>query len=225
MEIGSKIKQLRYKAGLTQEQLATRLGISPQSVSKWENSVTMPDITLLPALATELGVTIDELFDLTIDQRLQRIEKRLDIEEEFSKEIFLEYEAFLKAQLDEDCDNTRVISLLAHLYHHRMEADSKRVSTLARRAIMLHPEKKDCQWLLQKAEGAAGWDWNFTNHTAIIEFYKEAIDNDKITPASPMPIYEVMDNLLADHRAKEKAEYLEIYKYFNYNNLEEIILL
>ena len=80
MEIGKKIKQLRCKAGLTQEQLASRLGISAQSVSKWENSITMPDITLLPSLTGELGVSIDELFDLTVNQRLQRIEKLIDIE-------------------------------------------------------------------------------------------------------------------------------------------------
>ena len=56
MDIGNKIKQLRYKAGLTQEQLASKLGISSQSVSKWETSVSMPDITLLPLLAEEFGV-------------------------------------------------------------------------------------------------------------------------------------------------------------------------
>ena len=36
MELGKKIRQLRYKAGLTQEQLADKLGIGPQSISKWE---------------------------------------------------------------------------------------------------------------------------------------------------------------------------------------------
>ena len=40
MDIGNKIKNLRNKAGLTQEQLAVRLGISAQSVSKWENAVS-----------------------------------------------------------------------------------------------------------------------------------------------------------------------------------------
>lgn len=212
MDIGNKIKQLRLKAGLTQEQLGSSLGVSAQSVSKWENSVTMPDITILPGLATELGVSIDELFDLTTDQKLRRIENRLDVEEELSQDVFLEYESFLKTQLEEDKDNTRVISLLAHLYHHRMESDSRIVSALARRAIMLRPEKKDCQWLLSKAEGAAVWDWNVANHTAVIEFYKQIIENSKDAALSPMPIYEVMDNLLADHRAKEAAEYLEIYK-------------
>ncbi len=52
MNIGLKIKQLRLNAGLTQEQLAARLGISAQSISKWETAVTMPDITLLPLLSS-----------------------------------------------------------------------------------------------------------------------------------------------------------------------------
>lgn len=212
MEIGNKIKQLRYKAGLTQEQLAAKLGISAQSVSKWETAITMPDISLLPTLATELGVTIDELFDLTTDQKLHRIEKRIDIEEEFPSDIFKEYETFLKEQLEESTDKTVILSLLARLYHHRMEADSRRVSRYAREAIMKAPEKKDCQWLLQKAEGASVWDWNISNHTNVIDFYKEVIEKDSVTPKTPMPYYEVMDNLIADHRTKEAKEYLEIYK-------------
>ena len=55
MELGKKIRQLRFKAGMTQEQLAEKLGIGPQSVSKWENAVAMPDISLLPKLAEEIG--------------------------------------------------------------------------------------------------------------------------------------------------------------------------
>ena len=108
MDIGNKIKHLRYKAGLTQEQLAAKLGISAQSVSKWETSITMPDITLLPTIAGELGVSIDELFDLTTDQKLQRIEKRIDVDGELSHEIFSEYENFLKIQLDEFDDRRKM---------------------------------------------------------------------------------------------------------------------
>ncbi len=40
MELGKKIKQLRFKAGLTQEQLAEKLNIGAQSVSKWENALS-----------------------------------------------------------------------------------------------------------------------------------------------------------------------------------------
>ena len=69
MELGKKIKQLRFKAGLTQEQLAEKLNIGAQSVSKWENAVSMPDIASLPLLAEIFGVSVDDLFDLTSEQR------------------------------------------------------------------------------------------------------------------------------------------------------------
>ena len=59
--IGSRIARLRKEKGLTQEGLAEKLGISSQAVSKWENDSSCPDISLLPALADILGVTIDEL--------------------------------------------------------------------------------------------------------------------------------------------------------------------
>ena len=102
MEMGKKIRQLRFKAGLTQEQLAEKLGIGPQSVSKWENAVAMPDITTLPLLAEIFGVSIDDLFDLTSEQRLNRIENSLDITEELPQDLFREYEDLLKAQLDDE---------------------------------------------------------------------------------------------------------------------------
>ena len=97
MKLGQKIRQLRYKAGLTQEQLAEKLGIGPQSVSKWENAASMPDISLLPLLAETFGVSIDDLFDLSSEQRLNRIENSLDISEELPQDLFREYEDFLKS--------------------------------------------------------------------------------------------------------------------------------
>lgn len=212
MTLGSKIKQLRHRAGLTQEQLATCLGVSAQSVSKWENEVAMPDITLLPALAGEFGVSIDELFDLTIEQKLYRIEKRMETEEDFSHELFKEYEEFLLGQLQENSDRILIVSLLANLYHHRMETDARRVSKYAREAIMAKPEIKDCQWLLQMAEGERAWDWNIANQSSVIDFYKEVIENDKTTPKTPLPYYYLLDGLIADHRTVEAREYLDILK-------------
>jgi len=212
MDIGNKIKQLRMKMGLTQEHLATRLGISAQSVSKWENSVTMPDITLLPVLSSELGVSIDELFDMTADQKLHRIEKRLDVEEEFSQETFREYEDFLKNQLEGGEDLARRYGLLARLYHHRATADLRRVSRYAREAICKDPAKKECQWLLQKADGAYVWDWNVSHHTAVIDFYKRLIESDPVAAVTNIPYYELMDNLIADHRTEEAKRYLSVYQ-------------
>ena len=208
MEIGNKIKQLRQKSGLTQNQLASILGVTAQAISKWENSVTMPDITLLPQIAIEFGISIDELFDLTLEQKLDRIEKSIELEDEFSSEDFKEYESFLEEKLAENTDIPRVLSLLAQLYHHRMESDAKKVSKYARESIALQPEKKECQWLLNMAEGQLAWDWNCFEHSKIIDFYKEIIDNDTIDPPTPLPYYYLIDNLITDHRTKEAREYL-----------------
>lgn len=211
MKIGHKIRQMRIGAGMTQEQLATKLGVSAQSVSKWENEITMPDISLLPDIAETFGVSIDELFDLTAEQKLRRIENRIEIEEEFSEQTFKEFESFLLSQLKEGKNKAASLSLLANLYHHRMEADSRRVSKYGREAILLDPAKKDCQWLLSKAEGHAVWDWNIANHSAAIDFYKEVIFEDKGEPKSSLPYYYLIDNLLADNRADEAEHYLRIF--------------
>lgn len=60
--LGARILALRKAASMTQEQLAERLGITFQAVSKWENDVACPDVLLLPALADTFGISIDELF-------------------------------------------------------------------------------------------------------------------------------------------------------------------
>ena len=63
MTIGKRIALLRKEKGLTQEELAQHMGISPQAVSKWENDQTCPDISALPKLARLLGVSVDELLE------------------------------------------------------------------------------------------------------------------------------------------------------------------
>ena len=60
--LSEKIAELRKAAPMTQEEFAERLGVSPQAVSRWENSITMPDILLLPLIAEVFNVTIDDLF-------------------------------------------------------------------------------------------------------------------------------------------------------------------
>ena len=59
--LGRRIAALRREKELTQDALAEVLRVSPQAVSKWENDQTCPDISLLPKLAQDLGVTVDEL--------------------------------------------------------------------------------------------------------------------------------------------------------------------
>ena len=63
--MGKRISDLRKGKGMTQEQLAQLLGVTPQAVSKWENDLSCPDISILPQLAEALGVTTDELLGRT----------------------------------------------------------------------------------------------------------------------------------------------------------------
>jgi len=60
--IGETIAVLRKKHNMTQEALASEIGVSAQSVSKWESNTNMPDIRLMPAIADVFGVSIDELY-------------------------------------------------------------------------------------------------------------------------------------------------------------------
>ena len=60
-KIGKKISVLRKQSGLTQMELADRLGISFQAVSNWERGNTMPDISKLPELAEIFGVSIETI--------------------------------------------------------------------------------------------------------------------------------------------------------------------
>ena len=59
--MGRRIADLRKQKGMTQEQLANQVGVTAQAVSKWENDLSCPDISVLPQLAEVLGVTTDEL--------------------------------------------------------------------------------------------------------------------------------------------------------------------
>mgnify|MGYP005783606505 FL=1 len=61
LTIGENIRNYRRKQDLTQEEFAECLGVSYQSVSRWENGTTYPDIELLPAISKLFGITVDEL--------------------------------------------------------------------------------------------------------------------------------------------------------------------
>mgnify|MGYP000998312761 CR=1 FL=1 len=63
--LGRRIARLRLAKTATQERLAKELNVSPQAVSKWENDINYPDISLLPDLARFLGVSVDELLSGT----------------------------------------------------------------------------------------------------------------------------------------------------------------
>ena len=64
MSIGKNIAKYRKAKGLTQEELGAKLGVTNQAVSKWESEVSMPDVMLLPEIANDLNITLDDLYGI-----------------------------------------------------------------------------------------------------------------------------------------------------------------
>lgn len=80
--IGNRISKYRKEKGLTQEELAAKLGVSSQAVSKWENDASCPDISLLPQLCRALGITTDELLTGNNNEvKLVPVEQRKSLDE------------------------------------------------------------------------------------------------------------------------------------------------
>lgn len=81
--IGQRIAALRKAKNMTQSELAEELGISAQAVSKWENDLAYPDITLLQSLSEKLDCTIDHILntDKTPEMIILPEEKRKKIED------------------------------------------------------------------------------------------------------------------------------------------------
>lgn len=75
IKIGEKIKSLRKSKSISQETLAEYLSVSFQAVSKWETGAAMPDITLVPAIASFFGISTDELFDFNVYEIEKNVEK------------------------------------------------------------------------------------------------------------------------------------------------------
>ncbi len=100
MNFGQNLKRLRLSKKLTQEQVAQKLNVSTQTISRWECSSTYPDVLLLPELSKLYGVTIDDLFKedvisyenyahrlLSVYEETQKLEDFLSADNEFQKLI------------------------------------------------------------------------------------------------------------------------------------------
>ena len=207
LDFGGRIKTLRLSKSMTQEQLAQRLRVSPQAVSKWENGVTLPDIQLLPELSILLGTSIDALFSMTDDKRMERIDNMLWDQRFLSREEFEAEERFLKDKCLEPDAQARATLLLAELYCKRAREYRELASPLARKAIGLLPDyEKAAHTALFEAEGGVFPDWNDVNHHRTIEFYKDFIARH---PSQRRAYFWLLDLLIDDGRCPEARKYLE----------------
>lgn len=80
---GQRFQRLRKSAGLTQEEVATKLNITAQAVSKWENDISAPDISALSELSDILNVSLNELLGKESEVTLLSPDQRKDISKMF----------------------------------------------------------------------------------------------------------------------------------------------
>ena len=78
IKIGRFIAERRKMKDFTQSQLAEKLGITDRAVSKWETETTLPDVTMLPAIASFFDISIDELLNFNLYETKKRIKEILE---------------------------------------------------------------------------------------------------------------------------------------------------
>ena len=175
MELGTNIRRYRKEMGLTQEKLAYELGVSLQAVSRWENDITYPDITMLPVIADYFGVTIDELMGRYIECSLSEREQffkesaklctedKLDeaikihkkMLEKYSKDVYIQFSLcnllYKKKKDENSSEYDDEINWLCHKIERSGEPDMQcgaiRVRTLMH---MKNQEFEDAKKLINK---------------------------------------------------------------------------
>lgn len=78
LNIGETIKSLRKERNITQEELADILGVSFQSVSRWECNMYYPDVELFPTVADFFGITVDKLLGINEKTEQIKVERYLN---------------------------------------------------------------------------------------------------------------------------------------------------
>lgn len=150
MEIGIKdtLRKLRQEKNVTQETLANYLGITPQSVGKWERGEGFPDITLLPKIALYFNVSIDDLLNFgqtQIDEKIAAYEKEsLHYWNIGDNEKNLELWEKAYAEFPNDCRvmNGLMLAINRRATYPCPEAEAKRKISLALRIL---DESKDTE--------------------------------------------------------------------------------
>ncbi len=110
LTIGENIRKFRKKNDLTQEALADRLGVTYQSISRWENGTTYPDLELIPAISAVLSVTVDELLGMP---QIEKEKRAVETFDELRREC-----------MKRDYDVDKIVNLLRDIRRNYLDSDS-----------------------------------------------------------------------------------------------------
>ena len=110
LTIGENIRSFRKRNDLTQEALADRLGVTYQSVSRWENGATYPDLELIPSIAEVLAVTVDELLGMP---QIEKEKRAVEAFDELRREC-----------IKRDYDADKIVGLLRDIRRNYLGSES-----------------------------------------------------------------------------------------------------
>ena len=206
MEMGKEIRRLRQDRGLTQEALAAALNVSAQTVSKWECGNTIPDVQLLPQIAVYFGVSIDQLFAMTPQQQMERIENRIYARGLFDEAEERQLEQQLGAFAEDPALKGQAELLLAKLYNNQAEQYKLLAVEHGKAAVEETKGDPDAVSELCNAWNSYIPDWNVRNHHALIAWLSDYCGRN---PGNRAVIMWLLDNLIDDRRLTEAKGWLE----------------
>ena len=204
MEIGNQIKALRLRRGATQEALAQHLGVTPQAVSKWERGAATPDIGMLPDISAYFGVTIDELFAVSDDTRMERIQNMLWDDRYYDPAEVEATRDFLLNKGKKEPENGKVYEYLAEMENHLAQEHHEKAAEYAKEALRRNPGLRQPHSELTIAMNGLHPDWNICNHYLLIEYYEEFL---KANPDCRRAYAWLIDQLIDDYRLDEAERY------------------
>lgn len=206
MEIGNQIKYFRLRKGVTQETLAAHLGVTPQAVSKWERNAASPDIALLPAISAYFGITIDDLFALSDDTRMERIQNMIWDVRFLNPSDADNARQFLLEKAQREPLNGKPHALLAELENHIAKAHHDLAAEYAKEALRRDHTIKDAHSNLCEAMRGDCGDWCVTNLYELIEYYKAFVE---LHPDYISGYLWLIDQLIVVNRLKEAELYCD----------------
>lgn len=212
MEIGKQIKTMRQKRGITQEAMSQHFGVTPQAISKWERGVTTPDISLLPDISAYFGVTIDELFAISDDTRMERIQNMLWDDRYYDPKEVEDIREFLLHKGRRERDNGAPYELLAQMENHLADEHREKAEEYAKEALKRTPDLRNAHSELNVAMGGKCPDWNGCNHYLQIKYYQNYIQKN---PNDWRAYMWLMDQLIDDYRLAEAEAYCDQFDAIN----------
>ena len=206
MEMGKEIRRLRNDRGLTQEALAAALNVTAQTVSKWECGNSIPDVQLLPEIAVYFGVTIDQLFAMSPEQQMERIENHIYDRGMFTEAEERQLEQQLGVFAEDPALEGQAKLLLTKLYNNQAEQYRLLAVEMGKEAVEKTDGGHDAVSELANAWGSYMPDWNVRNHHALIDWFS---DYCRRHPDNRAALMWLLDNLIDDRRLTEAREWLE----------------